>query len=331
MDLIERIYEEDFGKEVDGKKNISISLDNTMYLDYYLKMMNFSKRDLSYSDVMNVFGLILGNFNMGDKIILSDFKKEISRYGNKIGSVSFNINSNEKDTIKYYSCGEVFMGNSPLVSLSSDRTVVNFLIDSKNSFFISNYEILLDNGYLLNRSYLFDDMVMFNIGNNDRHFVIYVRGIKNLDNEIEFVNYLKNLEYPCDIISIYKDLCDISLANDISKYVEITLCESINKGNEWEDINLISLGNGEVVDFVISIDDKVISCDQDGNFSYKIVDSDLTISIDNNNGRECVNIVASSNKILDDYIDGLLRYDKDQSIREVERVKKLVREKITNM
>ena len=150
-----------------------------------------------------------------------------------------------------------------------------------------------------------------------------------LDNEEDLVNYMEGLRYPASIIDIYKDICNISLLDDIGKYPMIILkLKRKSFTNEDKVISLIHLENGNLIEFGMQIvgTDKIVFIDKDGKWSYE------------NNVNDSLVRISSSDKYnnITYYIDAKYNVDLskiklmfedniDNAYRDIDDTKVLVR------
>ena len=344
MNLIEKVYE-----------NNSVVLEENSPFVYFNdlgdidKLMSFLKyarsfdTDLSYEEMdanlVKLFGKL--GFGLNDSICLHNMKIGSSKYNvNQEGYCEFNYSVNtleyEKgNIIGYYSSSELFDGTErystyPGVKLSSGNESLYYTVGTGP--YIRKYSIKLNEEVTLIREYS-NDEAFFMFEGIENTFIIRVKkplskivtGNYVLDNELELVNYLRSLS-SYDMVEIYNKLREISLGEDVSKYPEIFICESIKKENIFEDVNSVCIKNGDVDSIVRTVGDREITCYGNGNWSYMLSDENITFRI--NSGKTLrYGIETKSDKSMDEYTDTLLKYDVGTARREVEDTKRLVREK----
>ena len=162
---------------------------------------------------------------------------------------------------------------------------------------------------------------------NDQVIPLFDRNGKyakyELDNEDELIEYLVSMKEPLNIVSIYKDLCRISLW-EVSQYPKVFI--KLSKGilESERTIGLIDFNNGQLNRFGINIDntEKVIFLDNNGNWVcecyqdnslvrvYSNLDKNMTELNIKINGGASINMINNllSNNIVNAYSDiGLVR------------------------
>lgn len=174
--------------------------------------------------------------------------------------------------------------------------------------------------------------LMIRVENGDYRFVLDVKLDNNcevvLDNEIELRKYLGTLEFPVIIEDVYKNICEMSLG-DISRYALIEV--KVAYKNVATDV--ISIENGKLNLFHIIRDDKEITIDKTGYFTYKREDilSKMYISLYDNMVTKCEYV---SEKPFSIEIDGVMENPLQKGIIEAKnernKTKKLVDRFIKN-
>lgn len=96
-----------------------------------------------------------------------------------------------------------------------------------------------------------------------------------LPNEEELIKYFSKLKYPISIVDVFKNICNISLKDNISCYPLISLeysrcCrhDKTFKTTKKKVIDSIVLHNGDCVEFTRTDNGKTIWVNKDGNWSY---------------------------------------------------------------
>lgn len=343
MDLIKRIYR---GKNENlEQNNTTVLFDEMSTME---KVMNFLSdvhyldTDLYIPEVVYNFSEIFNRLEIGldQGIFLQNIQIGSSRY-NMLdnGYCSFNyslgntIESNDDNTITYYSSNELFPGEKyaiyPGVKLSSGNESLYYSVGSVP--ILRQYSIKLNEELTLIREYSQDE-VLFTIRGINRDVVIRIKKpiskvVENdylLDNEILVLDYLKTLTNDYDVIDVYIKLCELSLGKDVSVFQEIKIYDSVKKGNKYFDNNLISIKNGNIESLVRTIGDKTITLFGNGNWIYELSDEFVDFRIDSGKTMK-YHIETKSERDMDDYTDGLLRYDINNAKREVEETRELVR------
>ena len=97
-----------------------------------------------------------------------------------------------------------------------------------------------------------------------------------LKNENELVKIFFSLTFPVDINALYKAIYRTALG-DITIYPTFCLKVEKKKGNKKDKVtDMISLNKGQLVNYVITTDKKIISIDGEGNWSHE--SSNLAVS-----------------------------------------------------
>lgn len=348
MDLIKRIYEDRSEDSTEIRKTTVLygNVTNVESIMSFLANVYCFDTDLYFPEFDNNMELIFGKLGIEliGNVSLTDMKIGSSRYpGSQGGTITFNyhlLNSENRDdnTITYYSSNEIFDGSEPYavypaVKLSSGNESLYYSVGSVP--ILRKYSIQLNEDVTLTREYSSEE-VLFIIEGKTNHLVIRVKKpvskvVENnyqLDNEMLVLDYLKTLTGAYDVMDIYNKLCELSLGNDVSMYQEITVCESVKNeyGCCYCDTNVISVRNGYIDSVVRTIGDKTITLQGNGNWSYMLSDEFVNFRI--NSGKTMkYHIETKSEKEMDDYTDGLLRYDVNSAKREVEETRELVRKR----
>lgn len=170
--------------------------------------------------------------------------------------------------------------------------------------------------------------------------ISYDRAIKlsrgeaiELDNYLELEKYLTSLTFPCSILDVYKKICEISLT-DVNKYSSLSLSFSrkLDENNKIET-DKIYLCYGDLFELkMTTLDGKVINMYQTGDFSYTLTDETVSFSVKElRNDQVSYSVTTSTDKKMDDYMDGLMTYDINIARRELGAAKKKVREMFPNL
>lgn len=343
MDLIKRIYR---GKNDNlEQKRANILFDSISMMEQLMKFLNeghYFDTDLYIPEVIYNFTQIFNRLEigLGKEIFLKNIQFGSSKYnslGNGYCSFNYSLSNNSEsneNTITYYSSNELFPCGEkyaiyPGVKLTSGNESLYYSVGSVPC--IRQYTIKLNEDMTLIREYSRDE-VLFMIEGKNNHLVIRVKKpllkvVDNnyqLDNEILLLDYLRTLTDNYDVMNIYNKLSEISLGDKTCMYQEITVCESVKDKSGYRDRNLISIKNGEIDSVVRTIGDKTITLSSNGNWSYTLSDEFVDFRI--NSGKTIkYHIETKTEREMDDYTDGLLRYDVSMAKQEVEETRELVR------
>lgn len=334
MDLIKNFYKKDKDMVV---SNLDINHEDVEDIIYWLKNMRFYDDDIDYSRFNLNLLKICNELGISDMNLLK-FRGNKTRFNNdsfyKIGSFSFNYSDSDKvdrkNVITCYGCNELVLYNGhyneePIIKVSNGDTSFYYSIGDWELSLVK-YETKLKDGSVLTRDYL-NEKIMFSFDGLDSCFNICVDGINELNNEMIFVDYLRKLNYPYDIVEVYNKLCEISIGNELDKYSMISLNEYRKDNNRWKLLNSIEIANGEINNVLRTVNDKTISCDGDGNWSYILEDEDVTLSISSGD-KTIFNIVAKNDMIIDDYVNDFLNYDVGVARKEANDFKVKIRRKL---
>jgi len=143
-----------------------------------------------------------------------------------------------------------------------------------------------------------------------------------LYNKRKIMSYLNSLELPVSILDIYKGICEIALLDNISCYSLIDL-RVINKENEVRE--MMVLADGKLVSLIVNNNDRIVSCDNMGYWSYETGLVSVDFSVTKSNG-----IIDFSSKVrpkedIEDYSLELANHDVNVAKKEITDVKRLVR------
>lgn len=342
MDLIKKIYnQKDVNINMDKLELIISNLDEDKF-STILRSTYLFDSDLNYLEVKDRIALLFMKLGASSKdyVLLGDMMTYSSRFNaKKVGSINFNYLFNDSgyldNSITYYLNGELFDGNDKRafaagIKINDGTTSLYYSVGHSKSYLVK-YEVRVGNGIILTREFS-NNEVFFIFESIDRRFMIKIDRKNDdnnfiLDNEEKLLEYLTNVS-SYDIDKIYDKLCEISLGMDTSKYSEITLCESIEVGSKWKEINLLVLRKGNMHEFVRTSGNKVITINQFGDWKYTLDDEITEISLDNSDVVN-YNITSCSEEVMNDYMDNLFKYDISQAKNEVDNVKRLIREKYT--
>ena len=139
-----------------------------------------------------------------------------------------------------------------------------------------------------------------------------------LENEDELIQYLSSLSLPIDIVEVFKKVRELSLGNDLSKYPNILIRMFKSVENKEVETDVIEICNGKVKQIKKTQDNKTISFDENGNWTF----DDASISVMKDKEKIKFSITTS-------FSDGLLNISPIDTYtnagEEVEKVAQLVR------
>ena len=345
MDLIKKIYE-DKSEHINSIRKVIILYDKFEKIDCFMKFLvdsYYFDTDLYLPEfeynIQEIFSRL--GIELNESIILKNMKIGPSRYNVSqdgycvVNYQMLDSENSDDNTIAYYSSNELFPGESysvyPGVKLCSGNESLYYSVGSVPC--LRKYSIQLNEDVTLIREYS-KDFVLFIIEGKESHLVIRIKKpiskvVKTdylLDNELAVLDYLKNLNRTYDVMDVYNNLCQLSLGNNVDVYQEITLCESIKTRFGLVDNNVLSVKNGEIDSVVRTIGDKTITLSGNGSWSYSLSDEFVDFKI--NSGKTMkYHIETKTESEMDDYTDGLFRYDVSVAKREVEETRELVRKR----
>lgn len=153
-----------------------------------------------------------------------------------------------------------------------------------------------------------------------------------VNNEDMLVKYLSDyfsMWKDKDIVKVYKNICEISLGNDLSKYGEVSL-KSLYDG---EVTDLIWLKNGELKRFGMTLPNmgRRLFLNKDGSWNYGITDKNdlFSYSMNVNGDRINYNIDLNEN-VSSDVVSEIIKRDTEDAKNGIDNVKRLVRKIFNN-
>lgn len=339
MNLIERLYESnDMDFEEENAFVYFYNIDTVSCVIKFLNDIHYFDTDISYEKFDYNIVRMFSNLGFGQSsICLHNMEKGNSRYNMFDAGYcifDYSVDSLEcvdGDRIEYYASNELFDGDNakyPGFKLSSGNTALYYTVGTGP--YIRKYDIKLSENVTLIREFMRDE-ALFIYEQEDKSLVIRIKKPNNkivtsdyiLDNELELLEYLKSLT-SFEIVEIYNKLCELSLGNNISVYPEISICESIKVENNYQDINALTIRNGNLDSIVRTVLDKSLTLYGNGNWNYMLSSENVNFII--NSGKTFrYRIDTKNDKVMDEYADTLLQYDVGVAKREVEDTKKLVK------
>ena len=333
MNLIKNFYR----KDSNMNSNLLIEEKNLNDIQYCLEHMRFYDDTLEYPHFISCLIKICNQLGIADSKFLK-YRNNKTRFSNdtfySVGSFTFNYSNTDKvdrkNVITCYACNELKLfdgqyNEEPIIKVSNEDTSFYYAIGDSELCLVK-YEVKLKNDQILTRDF-FNDKVMFSFSGLNNCFTIQVEGIIELNNELLFVEYLKGLNNPYDIVNVYNKLCEISIGNELDKYPMISLTEYKKSVNNWKMLNSISIKNGQIDNVIRTSNGKTISCDGKGNWSYVLEDKDVTLSISSSD-KTTFNIVAKNDDTIDEYVNGLLKHDVGVARKEANDFKVRIKRKL---
>lgn len=282
-----------------------------------------------FSDILMDIG-----FNAGDTVYL---------YSNGLCYTEFYYSVNEdnvntEDTIQI-SYG-TFRNRGASITIENDDKMISYSMKNDNKFELDIEKIYVSDKSEYTRYYHANNSIMwFNTNVDDKDYILRLSIFRNvneddilkLDNEMELEKYLCSLVLPCNLVDVFKRICEICKI-DLNEYDSFNL-ELYKKNNRYgrvidsEIISHIKFINGEFISISYIKDGKKISYKSSGDWSYEMIDDDdlVKLSIEVKNNKVDCKINSNSEGELDDYFQDLLLYDMSEVKSEIRNVKRLVR------
>ena len=245
-----------------------------------------------------------------------------------------NANTEDKIKIIYGEFGNKGVG----ITIQNDKVTRHYTLKENNKFELREEEIRLSDKMKYTRHYYANSSVMwFNTNVDDKDYILKLSIFRNvdeddilkLDNEMELEKYLCSLSLPCNLVDVFKRICEICKV-DLNQYNHFGLeLHKKNKRfkNESDVISDIKFINGEFKSISYIKDGKKINYKSSGDWSYEMIDDDdlVKLSIEVKNNKVDCKINSNSEGELDDYFQDLLLYDMSEVKNEIKNVKRLVR------
>lgn len=151
-----------------------------------------------------------------------------------------------------------------------------------------------------------------------------------IDNEDKFLDYFSdfyNVWYEKNIVKVYKNICELSLGDDLSKYGMVSL-KCFNNGKLTD---LIELKNGELENFGVTLPKmgRTLFLNKDGRYSI-ICNNELFGYMMNFDGDRINYNISMNNGVDDSLVSEMVKDDMIEVKSEIENVKKLVRKIFDN-
>ena len=317
-------------KKIFGKRNKYVNKDmvKVSYSNWFLK--DEINKWLKYMDIESFNDVLINiGFKKGDCVYLDGI--DVNKIYYSVNDEGFN-----KDNYIILLYGQ-FLESSPKIVISVEdkkRTYgFGYVCGEKDGVVLEKYEYLLDNGMICKRCY--EDNRIFYVISNDKYNLLFnveydsnIEYDLNVDMELE--RYFGDLIFPIDIDSMYKEICEIiSIDIDMCRIFELRVNE-IDKYNHKFIRDIISLVNGNLVQFGMTKNGKRIFMDDDGNYSYELVSDNeeelkFKFSLDITDDNISYSVSNNGRNVIDDEMKRLVNERIDNANIDIEDSKKLVR------
>ena len=332
--------------KVDNNKSrmIKYNLDNYNEEYFINKMKDIKIFDYRWYEILDIIDNLLLNvgFNNGDNILINDINFILNNSKNEYDYViDFSVNGEDcyKFIFRYNDIWDmkpmfIFVkGNERYCYNISFNDREDNLLSLKNmyyevcmgdilyrreySYMKANYVVLKDD-YTLNLE-IYKQYGYLNNKDDDYRYV--------LDNEDMLRYYLMNLEFPVRIDSVYDKIQREFLGN-ISDYpminLEVMTFDHINGIDVISDKILIKDGKWKM--FGMTNGNKIVMLEDNGNWSYKLLDSNLDVKISMKMDDDIsYTIHGDSKEELEQYFSMYLVNDMVDVNKGIENTKKLVK------
>ena len=309
----------------ENKNGPSVIYKNGLLKDEINKWLKYMDIE-SFDDVLMNIG-----FKKGDCVYLD---------GIDVNKIYYSVNSEklDKNNVISLSYGE-FLESSPKIVINNGNIKRTYGCGFKSSdmdrIVLNTYEYLLDNKMVCKRCYE-DNRIFYIISNNNYNLLLNIEYDEieeynsSLNRELELELYFGSLIFPVDIDSMYKDICEIiSIDIDKCRIFELRVNE-IDKYNHKFIRDIISLVNGNLVQFGMTKNGKRIFVYDDGSYSYELVsdnedDLKFNFSLDIKDDSISYSVSNNGKNVIDDEMKKLINERIDNANIDIEDSKKLVR------
>ena len=283
LDKIFKRYKEE-NKE-DNKEKVLVVYENDKIENEINEWVKYLERD-SISDILLEIG-----FKDGDTVYL---------YSNGLSYTEFyySVNKDKKDTKNTIQISYGALKNrGSNITIKNENKMISYAVNNSNKFSLDVEKIYVSDVMEYTRYYYANSSIMwFNSKVGDKDYILKLSifrklsedDILKLDNEMELEKYLCSLSLPCDLIDVFKRICEISKI-DLNQYDSFNLeLHKKNKKfkNESDVISHIKFMNGEFNSLSYIKDGKKINYKSSGDWSYEMIDEDdlvkLAIEVKNN-------------------------------------------------
>ena len=272
------------------------------------------------------------------------FKSEDCVYldGIDINKIYYSVNNEElnKNNVITLSYGQ-FLESSPKIVISDGnkkRTYgYEYISDDRDRIILESYEYMLDNKMKCKKEFdINGNKILYIISNNNYELLLNIEYDDNyeynssLNRELKLEEYFGSLELPFDIDSMYKKICEIiSLDVDKCRKFELRVNE-IDIYNHKSIRDIISLVNGNLVQFGMTKNGRKIFMNDKGSYSYKLVSENeenlkFNFSLDIFDDMVSYSVSNNDRNVIDDDMKKLVNDTIDCAIDDIEDSKKKVR------
>lgn len=317
---------------VDDKKNYPLVVyENDMIKNQISEWVKFLGGK-SFRQVMLDVG-----FSESDIIYIYNKEDSLLEYYYSVNNSEINIDNYIK--ISY---GAFLESASSLDIYNGDdykkyEFIYNNFDSDKKSFVLSIDKKEIDNnGKCYIRDY-YANMACFEVKNDNYDFVFNFGNMSSFDdinslvvnNEDKLYEYLYNLEFPIDVIDVYKNIVNICNM-DFSKYTFFVI-KCYPKGNVSK-VDLLGLCNGKFSELKMTKDGKRICLNCYDVWEYKKNNDNFSVKfcMNSSNNNVSYNVSGLNDKVVDSYTLGLLKSDINSARCEIEDTKKLVKMMFNN-
>lgn len=327
MKLLDKFFKRN--KEENKEENMEkvlVVYENDTIENEINEWVKYLERD-SISDILLDIG-----FKDGDTVYL---------YSNGLSYTEFYYSVNEdkkniENTIQI-SYGALKNRGSN-ITIENENKMMSYAVNNSNKFSLDVEKIYVSDVMEYTRYYYANSSIMwFNSKVGDKDYILKLSifrklnedDILKLDNEMELEKYLYSLSLPCNLLDVFKRICEICNL-DLNQYdhFELELHKKNKKfKNESDFISHIKFMNGEFNSLSYIKDGKKIIYNASGNWSYEMIDEDdlVKLAIEVKNNKVDCKINSNSESELDDYFEDLLIYDVNEVKKEINNVKRLVK------
>lgn len=344
IEKIRGIFNKDKNKNIhvvlEEKKYPTVTFDvdenNEEYFLGKMKQIKFgNNHDCCLSDILEQLLLEIG-LNIDDVVKINDinYVRNIDDQHDYI--VNFSIN--DVNLYKFIFRYDDMWDTNPMFIFVKDNESFGYNMDIDHIFkkvdelINTFYEIETDYG-IYRRDYSYGMAnYMVRWGYYSLNLEVYEHNVYSskykLDNEDKLRDYLMSLKFPIRIDEVYKKI-QRDFLGDISKYSTIKLeCMIFDHCNGIDVVSdKILITDGEWKNFGMTRGKKTIMLEHTGEWSYKLLDSNMDVKLSMNIEEDDVSykIHGQSKEELDKYFNEYVKKDIEDANIEVDKTKKLVR------
>lgn len=327
MKLLDKIFNknnEDNKKE--NKTEVFVIYENDKIENEINEWVKYLERD-SISDILLEIG-----FKNGDTVYL--YSKGLS-----YTEFYYSVNEDKKNIENTIQISYGALKNrGSNITIKNENKMMSYAVNNNNKFSLDVEKIYVSDVMEYTRHYYANSSIMwFNSNVEDKDYILKLSIFKSLneddtlklDNEMELEKYLCSLSLPCNLLDVFKNVCEISKI-DLNQYDSFSL--ALHKKNkryqqESEVISHIDFMHGEFRSLSYIKEGKKINYKSSGDWSYEMIDEDdlVKLSINVKGDKVDCKINSNSESELDDYFKDLVVYDMSLVKNEINDVKRLVR------